>query len=57
MELKHLGFSDDDLVDAGYTRRAVEAVDGRSIRALKENGFDIAEVAVGLELTQPHALF
>ena len=37
-ELKDLGFSDLELEEGGFSRRAVEAVNGRSVRELKESG-------------------
>ena len=44
-ELKELGFSDDDLEAAGFTRRAIEAVDGRSVQELREQGgYAVAEL-------------
>ena len=32
----HLGFPDEELIAAGYTRRSVEAWDGRSVRELRD---------------------
>ena len=37
-ELKELGFSAADLHAAGFAQRAVDAVDGRPVRALKDRG-------------------
>lgn len=44
-ELKELGFPDQELEAAGFTRRAVKAVDGRSVWLLKEDGgYKVAEL-------------
>lgn len=45
-ELKLLGFADEELEDAGFTRRAVEAVNGSmSVQQLKERGsYNVAEL-------------
>ena len=44
-ELKELGFPDDELDLAGFTKRQVEAVDGRSVRLLKDHGkYEVAEL-------------
>ena len=43
-ELKELGFSDEELEEAGFSRRAVEAVDGRPVRELKDYGYEVAEL-------------
>jgi len=45
-ELKLLGFSDEELLTAGFTWRAVEAVNGRrSVRELKEQeGYEVTEL-------------
>ena len=43
-ELKELGFSADDLLEAGFSPRAVDAVDGRSVHQIKADGYAVAEL-------------
>jgi len=44
--LKELGFEDEELEEAGFTRRAVEAINGsRSVPELKDGGgYDVGEL-------------
>ena len=59
-ELKQLGFPDDELEAAGFTRRAVEAINGsRTVQELKEIGdYEAAELRqCGLEVADLRGIY